>query len=64
MESGHSYRHMEVGRSIFVQVLDSLDSFVGLLSVEGIVIEMNAAALAAMGLDREEVVGRPWCRIE
>lgn len=60
MESGHSYRHMEVGRSIFVQVLDSLDSFVGLLSVEGIVIEMNAAALAAMGLDREEVVGRPF----
>lgn len=60
MESGHSYRHMEVGRSIFVQVMDSLDSFVGLISVEGIVIEMNAAALAAMDLDREDVVGQPF----
>ena len=47
MKSGHSYRHIEVGRSMFVQVLDSLDSFVGLLSVDGMVIEMNAAALAA-----------------
>src|SRR5512134_1362090 len=51
---------MEAGGGIFVQVMDSLDSFVGLLSVEGMVIEMNAAALAAMGLDREDVVGRPF----
>jgi PAS domain S-box-containing protein len=60
MESGHSYRHRETRSSIFVQVMDSLDSFVGLLSVEGIVIEMNAAALAAVGLNREDVVGRPF----
>jgi two-component system CheB/CheR fusion protein len=40
--------------------MNTLDSFIGLLSVEGIVIDMNAAALAAMGLDREDVVGRPF----
>jgi PAS domain S-box-containing protein len=60
MEGGHSIRLMEVGRSVFVQVLDSIDAFVGLLSVDGIVIEMNVAALAATGLDRADVVGRPF----
>ena len=43
-----------------MQVMDTLDSFVGLLSVDGIVVDMNAAALAAMGLNREEVIGRPF----
>jgi PAS domain S-box-containing protein len=60
MESGHSFRRMEVGRSLFVQVLDSLDACVGLLDVDGTVIELNAAALAATDLERSEVVGRPF----
>lgn len=60
MESGHPIRVMEVGRSVFVQVLDSVDAFVGLLTADGVVVEMNAAALAASGLDRADVVGRPF----
>jgi two-component system, chemotaxis family, CheB/CheR fusion protein len=63
MESGHSFRHIEVGRSVFVQVLDSLDACVGLLDVDGTVIELNAAALAATDLDRAAVVGRPFAEM-
>lgn len=60
MESGHSFRHLEAGRSAFVQVLDSLDICVGLLNVDGSVVALNAAALETADLDREEVVGRPF----
>lgn len=58
MESGHSVHSMEVGRSVFLQVLDGLDTCIGLLDRNGAVVALNAAALAAADLDRTAVVGR------
>src|SRR5690606_5827305 len=38
-------------------ILDGLFAFVGLLSAEGILLEVNRAPLEAGGLKREEVIG-------
>ena len=40
------------------QILDSQHAFVAVLSPEGEIIEMNEAALAAMGITRADVVGK------
>lgn len=42
------------------RIIDALGSFVGLLSLDGIVLEANEHALAAAALPAEEVVGRPF----
>lgn len=44
------------------KLIDSLghNIFVGLLSPDGRVVEVNASALAAAGLKREDVVGKPF----
>lgn len=47
------------------RVIDNLFAFVGLLSLEGTLIEANKAPLEAAGLTREDVIGRrfwdcPW----
>jgi PAS domain S-box-containing protein len=42
------------------RVLDGLFAFVGLLTPEGTLLEVNAAPLKAAGLGREQVVGRPF----
>lgn len=41
-------------------VLDQLFAFVGLLSVDGVLLHANRAPLAAAGLEAEDVVGRPF----
>jgi PAS domain S-box-containing protein len=41
-------------------ILDNTVAFVGLLSPEGELLEINATALAAGGLSRGDVVGRPF----
>lgn len=41
-------------------ILDSMFAFVGLFTPDGMVIEVNRAPLAAAGLRREDVVGRPF----
>lgn len=41
------------------QILDSMFTFVALLSPEGVVLEVNRAPLEAAGLRREDIVGRP-----
>lgn len=63
MQSGHSFHHMEVGRSVFVQVLDSLDACVGLLDVNGAIVALNATTLATADLDRAQVVGQPFAEM-
>jgi PAS domain S-box-containing protein len=48
-------------------ILDSMFVFVGLLSLDGVVLEINRAPLQASALEREDVIGRPlpdvywWC---
>ncbi|MBO9998874.1 MAG: PAS domain S-box protein [Cyanobacteria bacterium SID2] len=42
------------------QVLDSLFTFVGVLTPEGIVLEVNQAPLVVAGLTREDIIGQPF----
>ena len=42
------------------QILDSLGSFVGLCLPDGTLVEANRRALDAAGIDRADVVGRPF----
>lgn len=41
-------------------ILDSMYQFLGLLDVDGRVIEVNQAALDGAGVGLEEVVGKPF----
>lgn len=41
-------------------ILDSMYQFLGLLDVDGTVLEINQAALDGAGLSLEEVVGKPF----
>jgi len=41
-------------------ILDSLFAFVGLLSLDGILLEVNRAPLQAAGIRREDVIGKPF----
>lgn len=45
---------------IFRAVLDGVVAFVGILTPTGILTEANELALDAAGLDREQVVGKPF----
>ena len=40
------------------QILDSQHAFVAVLSPDGVIVEMNEAALTAMGVSRADVVGK------
>ncbi len=40
-------------------LIDALHAFVGLCSVDGVVLQANASALAASGVGADEVIGRP-----
>ena len=42
------------------RILDSLFAFVGLFSLDGVLLEANRAPLEAAGLSRDEVIGRPF----
>lgn len=42
------------------RMIDGLFTFVGLCAPDGTLLEANATALGAAGLDRDEVVGRPF----
>lgn len=42
------------------QILDNLFTFVGLLSTKGILLEANRAPLDVAGLQREDVIGKPF----
>jgi PAS domain S-box-containing protein len=52
----------EVARSEYQlrQILDSLFGFVGLYTLDGVLIEANRAPLEAAGLSRDEVPGKPF----
>ena len=41
-------------------ILDSMFGFVGLYTIEGVLIEANRASLEAAGLAREDVIGKPF----
>lgn len=41
-------------------ILDSMYQFLGLLDIDGNVIEINSAALKGAGIDLKEVVGKPF----
>jgi len=41
-------------------ILDGLFAFVGLLSLDGTVLEVNRAPLEAAGIRREDVIGKPF----
>jgi PAS domain S-box-containing protein len=41
-------------------ILDSMFAYVGLFTTDGTVVEANRAPLAAAGLRREDVIGRPF----
>lgn len=42
------------------RILDSLFAFVGLFSLDGVLLDLNRAPLEAAGLTRDEVIGRPF----
>lgn len=42
------------------QVLDNVFAFVGLLSTKGVLLEVNRAPLEVAGLQREDVIGKPF----
>ena len=42
------------------RVIDNTLCFVGVLSLDGILLEANATAIAAAGLQREDVIGKPF----
>lgn len=42
------------------RVLDGLFAFVGLLSLDGLLLEANRAPLEAGGIEKDEVLGRPF----
>ena len=42
------------------QILDNLFAFVGLLSTTGVLLEANRAPLDLVGLQREDVIGKPF----
>ncbi|MFL5255275.1 MAG: ATP-binding protein [Rhodopila sp.] len=44
----------------FRAIFDSQFQFMGLLDVQGTVLEVNRTALEAGGLIREDTIGRPW----
>jgi PAS domain S-box-containing protein len=48
----------------YAAILDNADQLAGLLEPDGTLIEVNAAALATIRADREDVVGRPFPEIE
>lgn len=50
----------EANRPGLNEVLDGLFAFVGIFSLDGIILEVNKAPLAAAGLRREDVVGTPF----
>lgn len=52
----HDVRRQKMARII----LDSMYQFLGLLDVDGTVLEINQAALDGAGLSLDEVVGRPF----
>jgi PAS domain S-box-containing protein len=41
-------------------IFDGISAFVGLFSTDGLVLELNQAALLTAGLRREEIIGRPF----
>ncbi|MGV3710582.1 MAG: PAS domain S-box protein, partial [Gemmatimonas sp.] len=41
-------------------VIDSMFAFVGMLDIDGVLLEVNQAALGVGGLERHEVIGRPF----
>ena len=41
-------------------IFDGISAFVGLFSTDGVVLELNQAALLTAGLRREEIIGRPF----
>ena len=41
-------------------IFDGISAFVGLFSTDGLVLELNHAALITAGLRREEIIGRPF----
>jgi len=51
--------HGEGGQRL-QQILDNLFAFVGLLSTKGVLLEANRASLEAAGLQREDVIGKPF----
>jgi two-component system CheB/CheR fusion protein len=56
---GISSDPLQAGEPLLGQVLDSLYTFVGLLTPEGTLLQANRAALRAAGLTPDDVLGRP-----
>jgi PAS domain S-box-containing protein len=56
-ETGENLRQSELRLR---RVLDNLFAFVGLLDTDGVLIEANNAPLAVAGLQRSDVVGKPF----
>jgi len=50
----------EVAASTWRSLFDHAFQFIGLVSVDGTLLEANRASLAAVGCTREEVLGRPF----
>jgi PAS domain S-box-containing protein len=48
-----------VNEARFQAIFDSQYQFIGLLSLDGILLEANSSVLVAAGMSREEAIGRP-----
>src|SRR6185312_4826856 len=58
-ESVSSLPHSPAPHGRIRRVLDNLFAFVGLLDLNGTVLEVNQASLQLVGVSRTEVLGRP-----
>jgi two-component system cell cycle sensor histidine kinase/response regulator CckA len=58
-EPEFAWTHEEGGRRL-QQVLDNVYAFVGLVSTKGVLLEANRTPLEVAGLQREDVIGKPF----
>lgn len=60
IERARVRRRLQEGEQFLRDVLDNLFAFVGVISVDGTLIEVNRAPLDAAGIAKAEVVGKPY----
>lgn len=51
---------IRAGHERLRNLIDSVIAFIGVLSLDGVLLEINEPALAAAGLPRDELIGKPF----
>ena len=59
-ERKHVEEELKAGKKRLQDILDSMFAFVGVYTIDGILVEANRAPLEAAGLQSEDVLGKPF----